>query len=250
MTAKLQAPRHVAIIMDGNGRWARQRGMPRASGHRRGVETLRRIARAARELGIAYLTLYSFSTENWSRPQSEIRELFGLLKLFVRRDLAELHRENVRVRVIGRRDDLPSDILALLQEAERLTWDNDGQTLVIAFNYGGRAELAEAARRLAMQAVSGAIAAQSIDEETMAAALDTAGMPDPDLLIRTSGEKRLSNFLLWQIAYSEIVFVDKLWPDFTREDLVAAIGEYAGRVRRYGGLGEEDGQGASRSAGP
>lgn len=251
MTAKLQPPRHVAIIMDGNGRWARQRGLPRAGGHRQGVETVRRVAGAARDLGIGFLTLYSFSTENWRRPKSEISELFSLLRLFVRRDLAELHRENVRVRIIGGRSDLPADILALLQEAERLTAANGGQTLIIAFNYGSRAEIAAAARKLAAKAVAGAVPVDAIDEDAVSAELDTAGIPDPDLVIRTGGEKRLSNFLLWQAAYAELVFSDKLWPDFGREDLEQAIGEFSSRVRRFGGLGAENGEGqdAARSTG-
>jgi len=238
-----KAPRHVAIIMDGNGRWAVQRGLPRVRGHHQGVEAVRRVARAARELGIEYLTLYSFSTENWSRPRSEIGELFSLLKMFIRRDLAELHQNNVRVRIIGERDGLPSDILPLLVEAERLTAENTGQTLVIAFNYGARSEIAAAARRLARLAADGKLDPAAIDSVLFETALDTSGIPDPDLVIRTSGEQRLSNFLLWQSAYSELVFVDKYWPDFGEADLASAIAQFSGRKRRFGGLEHDLGRG-------
>lgn len=240
-----KVPRHVAIIMDGNGRWALRRGLGRVRGHRQGVETVRRIARAARDIGIGYLTLFSFSTENWSRPKAEVGELFTLLKLFVRRDLAELHQNNCRVRIIGNREGLPEDIPPLLIEAERLTANNDGQTLVIAFNYGSRAEIALAARRLAEKAVRGEIDPEDITPELLEDHLQTAGIPDPDLVIRTSGEHRISNFLLWQSAYSEFVFEDKLWPDFTPEDFASAIQAFAARDRRFGGLNEA----ASRDTG-
>ena len=234
-------PRHVAIIMDGNGRWALQRGLPRFRGHHQGVEAVRRVARAAREMGIDYLTLYSFSTENWSRPKAEVSELFSLLKMFIRRDLAELHRDNVRVVIIGEREGLPSDILPLLVEAERLTANNSGQTLVIAFNYGGRHEIVSATRRIAAMAVRGEISPDDVDAGLFENMLDTRGIPDPDVVIRTSGEKRLSNFLLWQLAYSEFVFVDRLWPDFDAEDLKLAVAEFQGRSRRYGGAVSESG---------
>ena len=240
-----KVPRHVAIIMDGNGRWALRRGLGRVRGHRQGVETVRQIARAARDMGIGYLTLFSFSTENWSRPKAEVGELFALLKLFVRRDLAELHQNNCRVRIIGNREALPEDIPPLLIEAERLTANNDGQTLVIAFNYGSRAEIALAARRIAEKAVRGEIDPEDITPELLEGHLQTAGIPDPDLVIRTSGEHRISNFLLWQSAYSEFVFEDKLWPDFTPEDFASAIQAFAARDRRYGGLNET----ASRDTG-
>jgi undecaprenyl diphosphate synthase len=232
----LRLPRHVAIIMDGNGRWAVKRGLPRFRGHRHGVEAVRRVARAARELGVEYLTLYSFSTENWSRPKAEVGELFSLLKLFIRRDLAELHQNNVRLRVIGEREGLPDDILPLLAEAEKLTAKNTGQTLVIALNYGARQEIARAAKRLAQKAAAGQIDPDAIDAAMVERELETSGIPDPDLIIRTSGEVRLSNFLLWQSAYSELVFVDALWPDFGESEFLAAIEEYSGRNRRYGGL--------------
>src|SRR5262245_53354198 len=230
------APNHVAIIMDGNGRWAARRGLPRAEGHRRGVEALRRTVRAAVELGVRYLTIYSFSSENWRRPATEVGELLGLLRLFVRNDLADLHRNNIRIRVIGGRDDLAPDILDLLLEAEALTASNTGLNLVVAFNYGGRQELVRVMRALARDVGSGSIRAEDIDAELVTARLDTGGIPDPDLVIRTSGEMRLSNFLLWQAAYAEFVFTPVLWPDFDRAALEAAIAEFRQRERRFGGL--------------
>jgi len=229
-------PRHVAIIMDGNGRWAAARGLPRIEGHRRGVEALRKTVRAAGELGIAVLTIFSFSSENWSRPQSEIRDLLALLRRFIRNDLVELHKSNVRVRVIGERDDLPRDIGALLEEAEDLTQQNDGLMLVVAFNYGARQEIARAARRLAVEVRDGRLSADDITPELLARHLDEPDLPDPDVIIRTSGEQRLSNFLLWQAAYSELVFVPIYWPDFDRAALESAIAEYHRRERRFGGL--------------
>jgi undecaprenyl diphosphate synthase len=236
LPATAAAPRHVAIIMDGNGRWAEARGLPRGEGHRRGVEALRRTVRAAGELGIGILTIFSFSAENWSRPQAEIRDLMGLLRLFVRNDLADLHRNNVRVRVIGERDDLAADIRALVEEAETLTRENTGLTVVVAFNYGSRQEIARAAQLLALEVRDGRLAPEQVTAERLGAALDTAALPDPDLIIRTSGEQRLSNFLLWQAAYSELVFVPMYWPDFDRAALEAAIDEYHRRERRFGGL--------------
>jgi undecaprenyl diphosphate synthase len=229
-------PRHVAIIMDGNGRWAAARGLPRVEGHRRGVEALRKTVRAARELGISVLTIFSFSSENWSRPQSEIRDLLSLLRRFIRNDLADLHKSNVHVRIIGERDDLSRDIRGLLEEAEDLTRDNDGLTLVVAFNYGARQEIARAARRLADDVAKGARSAADITPELLASRLDAPDLPDPDVIIRTSGEQRLSNFLLWQAAYSELVFVPVNWPDFDRAALEGAIAEYRRRERRFGGL--------------
>ena len=231
-----EVPRHVAIIMDGNGRWAAARGLPRVEGHRRGVEALRRTVRAARELGIAYLTIFSFSSENWSRPQSEIRDLLSLLRRFIRNDLADLHKSNVRVRIVGERDDLAPDIRALLQEAEELTRDNDGLTLVVAFNYGARQEIARAARRLVREVAAGRLAPEAITPDLLAQNLDAPDLPDPDVIVRTSGEQRLSNFLLWQAAYSELVFVPTNWPDFDKATLESAIAEYRRRERRFGGL--------------
>jgi len=229
-------PRHVAIIMDGNGRWAQQRGLPRTFGHRKGVDAVRRTVRAAMELGIEYLTLYAFSSENWSRPASEIADLMGLLKFFIRRDLAELHQNGVRILVIGERENVDPDVMALIDEARELTAGNEALNLVIAFNYGSRAEIAKAARLLAERVAAGEMPSADITPESLAAALDTSGVPDPDLLIRTSGEMRLSNFLLWQSAYTEFVFLEAYWPDFGMEQLSAAVGLYHARSRRFGGL--------------
>ncbi len=231
-----EMPRHVAIIMDGNGRWASARGLPRGEGHRRGVEALRKTVRAAGEMGISFLTIFSFSAENWSRPPSEIRDLMGLLRRFIRNDLAELHQNHVKVRVIGERDDLDPDIRRLLDEAEELTKDNDGLTLVVAFNYGARQEIARAAARIAAMVKQGAIDTAEINADLVGQNLDASDLPDPDLIIRTSGEQRLSNFLLWQAAYSELVFVPTYWPDFDRAALEGAIAEYRRRERRFGGL--------------
>jgi undecaprenyl diphosphate synthase len=226
----------VAIIMDGNGRWAAARGLPRVEGHRRGVETLRRTVRAAGDLGISFLTIFSFSSENWSRPPSEITDLMGLLRRFIRKDLAELHNSNVRVRIIGERDDLDRDIRLLLQEAEDLTRNNDGLTLVVAFNYGARQEIARAARKLAIEVAAGRLSPDDITPERLGGHMHAPDIPDPDVIIRTSGEQRLSNFLLWQAAYSELVFVPINWPDFDRAALEGAIEEYRRRERRFGGL--------------
>lgn len=229
-------PAHVAIIMDGNGRWANARGLPRTIGHRKGVERVRETVRAAGEAGIRYLTLFAFSSENWRRPESEISDLFGLLKTFIRRDLAELHRENVRVRVIGDRVNLRDDLKALLVEAEETTKANTALNLVIAFNYGSRDEIARAAASLARDVAAGLVRAEEIGPEQISRRLDTAGMPDPDLIIRTSGEERLSNFLLWQAAYSELMFVPEYWPDFSRDVFFQALDRYSSRERRFGGL--------------
>jgi undecaprenyl diphosphate synthase len=229
-------PAHVAIIMDGNGRWAARRGLPRIEGHRRGVEAIRRAVRAAGELGIRYLTLYSFSSENWRRPAQEVADLLGLLKRFVRHDLADLHAHNVRVRIIGERESLAADIRSLLEEAEELTQGNDGLNLVIAFNYGGRQEIARAVQALARRVKAGELEPEAIDMRAIEAALDTHGVPDPDLVIRTSGELRISNFLTWQSAYSEFIFLPDFWPDFDHDTFRAAIEEYCRRDRRFGGL--------------
>lgn len=236
-----RVPEHVAIIMDGNGRWAQGRGLPRTEGHRRGMETVRRIIRHASNRGVGHLTLYSFSSENWRRPAEEVGFLMGLLKFFIRRDLAELHAENVRVRVIGERAGLPPDIVCLLDEAESLTRDNTGMTVVIAFNYGSRNEIVGAVQRLAADVVAGRLAIEDIDQAAVSNHLLTADIPDPDLLIRTSGEQRLSNFLLWQAAYSELVFVPVHWPDFDEAAFDGAIDEYRGRERRFGGVGVRKG---------
>jgi undecaprenyl diphosphate synthase len=233
---RADAPVHVAIIMDGNGRWAAARGLPRAEGHRRGVEALRRAVRNAGDLGVKVLTIYSFSTENWTRPAQEIDDLMVLIKRFVREDLAELHRAGVRVRVIGDRQGLDPEILGLIGEAEELTRANDRLMLVVAFNYGGRQELARAAQRLAVEAVAGRLDPAKIDANELERRLDTAGIPDPDLIIRTSGEQRLSNFLLWQSAYAEFVVLSVYWPDFDQVAFEEAIAEFRRRERRFGGL--------------
>ena len=231
------APRHVAIIMDGNGRWASRRGLPRFEGHRRGVEAVRRTVRASIELGISYLTIYSFSTENWSRPAAEVAELMGLIRRFIRNDLADLHARNVRVRIIGESEGISEDLQRLLAEAESLTRDNAGLTLMIAFNYGARQEIARAAQALAAMAAEGRLDPQSINVDMVGRFLSTSGVPEPDLLIRTSGEQRLSNFLLWQLAYAEFVFLPVLWPDFDKQHLEEAVAVFRGRDRRYGGVG-------------
>jgi undecaprenyl diphosphate synthase len=234
-SAKGGMPVHVAIIMDGNGRWAAGRGLPRVEGHRRGVEAVRRAVRSATEMGIDYLTVYGFSSENWRRPAQEIADLLGLLKRFIRNDLAELHRNNVKVRVIGERDTLASDIEVLLHEAEDLTVANTGLTLVVAFNYGGRQEIVRAVRSIAERVRAGDIDLDQVDMGLLEASLDTQGIPDPDLVIRTSGEQRLSNFLPWQSAYAEFVFLPDFWPDFDDRAFRAAIDQYIGRDRRFGG---------------
>lgn len=230
------APKHVAIIMDGNGRWAKARGLRRTDGHREGVEAARRAVEAARDLGVQYLTLYSFSTENWRRPAGEVRDLMGLLKQFIVDDLPRLKKENVRVRIIGDRDSLTPDLKALVKRAESETRDNDKFVLQIAFNYGGRDEILRVVKAAIKDAQKGLIDIATLSEESFSARLDTTGVPDPDLIIRTSGEKRISNFLIWQAAYAEYVFLDVLWPDFDAEVFVGAIGEYCTRERRYGGV--------------
>lgn len=236
MRETASVPNHVAIIMDGNGRWAKTRGLPRAAGHKAGMKALQDTVRNASDLGIRYLTLYAFSSENWSRPAAEVSDLLGLLKIFIRRDLAELHRSNVEIKIIGDRAGLKPDILNLLEEAEQLTHGNDLMTLIIAFNYGSRDEIARAAKKMAIDVVQGRISIDDIGQGALSVRLDTVGIPDPDLLIRTSGEVRLSNFLMWQAAYAELVFVPCFWPDFDKAQLLNALGEYYQRERRFGGL--------------
>lgn len=228
-------PRHVAVIMDGNGRWAKLRGLPRAAGHRQGAEAAKRVVRAAAELGIPYITLYSFSAENWSRPEQEVDDLMNLLRTYLRSEVADLHEQGARLRVIGDRSRLARDIVELIEHTERLTADNKAITVVIALSYGSRQEIAEAARTLAHDVLEGRLQPHDIDVDAVEARLFTHGMPDPDVVIRTSGEKRLSNFLSWQAAYAELVFVDRLWPDFAKRDLEAALEEFYRRERRYGG---------------
>jgi undecaprenyl diphosphate synthase len=232
--AQLPPPKHVAIIMDGNGRWAKARGLPRVAGHRRGAEAARRTVEAAAELGVAYLTLFGFSSENWKRPANEVDDLMALLRHYLRGEVAELHRHNIRIRVIGDRERLAPDIVTLIENTEALTAGNTRLQVAIALSYGGRAEIAGAARRIAEEVLAGKLAPAEIDEVCFARHLLTADMPDPDLVIRTSGEQRLSNFLLWQTAYSEFVFIETLWPDFGKPDLERALREYHGRDRRYG----------------
>src|SRR5437588_1306651 len=227
-------PRHIAIIMDGNGRWAKAHGLPRIAGHRRGAEAARRTVIAAAEFGVPYLTLFGFSSENWKRPSAEIQDLMALLRHYLRGEIAELHRNGVRLKVIGQLARLAPDIVGMIERAETLTRDNSRITLTIALSYGGRAEIVAAVQAIVAQAACGGLAAEDVDEDCLARHLFTADIPDPDLLIRTSGEQRISNFLLWQCAYSELVFTKTLWPDFGRADLEQAIADYCGRVRRYG----------------
>jgi len=229
-------PRHVAIIMDGNGRWAAGRGLPRSAGHKQGVDALRDAVRTAGELGIEYLTIYSFSSENWSRPASEVSFLLELLRRFIRTDVADLHNAGVKIVVIGERQGLDPNILKLLDEAEALTRENTNLKLVVAFNYGSRQEITRAARMIATKVAEGKIDPADITPAVLANHLDTGGVPDPDLLIRTGGEQRLSNYLLWQCAYTEFVFTPEYWPDFTSDVFRRAIADFQSRDRRFGGL--------------
>ncbi len=229
-------PRHVAIIMDGNGRWAKARGLPRVAGHRQGAEAARAVLRAAGEAGVECLTLYAFSSENWRRPESEISDLMGLLRFYIGAELNALHREGIRLKILGDHRAFPADVAKLVDSAVAKTASNSRMTLAIALNYGSRLELVQAAQLLAARAAAGEIEPAEIDEPMLDASLYTSGLPPLDLLIRTSGEHRLSNFLLWQSAYAELLFVDTLWPDFDGDSLRAAIADFAGRERRYGGL--------------
>lgn len=228
------SPVHVAIIMDGNGRWARSRGLPRTAGHRRGAEAARVAVETAARMGVQFLTLFAFSSENWKRPESEISDLMGLLRHYLRSEIGRFHESGIRLKVIGDRSRLSPDIVALISGGEERTAGNEKMTLIIALNYGGRAEIAKAARQIADKVAAGLVRVDDVDERLIAAHLETADIPEPDLLIRTSGEKRISNFLIWQLAYTELVFLDLLWPDFSRKDFEAAIHEYEGRNRRYG----------------
>ncbi len=230
------APRHVAIIMDGNGRWAAARGLPRSAGHKTGIDALRRAVKAASDFGIEYLTIYSFSTENWSRPKSEVTFLLDLLRRFIRQDVAELHASGVQLKIIGARDDLEPSMVAMLADAEKLTAGNSKLKLVVAFNYGSRQEILRATQAIAASVKSGALNEDDISAETFSLALDTAHIPDPDLLIRTGGEQRISNFLLWQCAYTEFVFVPEFWPEFDAAIFKRALDEFGARDRRFGGV--------------
>ncbi|MBY0428265.1 MAG: isoprenyl transferase [Alphaproteobacteria bacterium] len=227
-------PQHVAIIMDGNGRWAAARGLPRAMGHKAGIEAVRRALQSAIEASVPYLTLYGFSSENWKRPADEVQDLMGLLRLYLQGELAQLHKEKVRLRIIGDRTRFDKDIIALIEKAENLTANNTRLNLTVALSYGGRQEMVRAVQVLAEQARAGKVMPDAIDEAAVSAELYTKDIPDPDLIIRTSGEKRISNFLLWQSAYAEFVFLDTLWPDFTAEDMNRALDEFNKRERRYG----------------
>lgn len=230
-------PVHAAIIMDGNGRWAEARGLPRIAGHQKGAEAVKNTVKSAISMGVSYLTLFGFSSENWKRPESEVKELMGLLRFYIKKEINELHEEGIRFQVIGDRTRLAPDIVALIDDAENLTGNNSRLTLTIALSYGGRAEITMAARRIAQDVAQGRLNIEDIDEKEFSARLFTADMPDPDILIRTSGEERISNFLLWQLAYAEFIFIDTLWPDFSDADFVGAIREYQSRERRYGATG-------------
>lgn len=230
-------PPHIAVIMDGNGRWAKARGLPRTAGHKRGAEAVRNTVEGAVEEGVRYLTLFGFSSENWKRPADEIRDLMGLLRFYLKSEIKKLNREGIRLRVIGERSRLDADIVALIEESEQNTRNNQRLDLTIALSYGSRAEIVSAVKTIAGQVESGEISANDVTESLIDSHLYTADIPDPDLLVRTSGEYRISNFLLWQLAYTEFVFLDKLWPDFSKEDLRTAIKEFQSRDRRFGAAG-------------
>jgi len=232
----LTPPQHIAIIMDGNGRWAQKRGLPRIAGHKRGLNSVRKVTREAKALGIKYLTLFAFSTENWLRPREEVHGLMDLFRLYMRRECKTLVAEGVRIKFIGDPSEMPKDIQKLMIEAEELTAKGDVMTLVVALNYGSRAEIVRAAARLAERVANGEISSEDVTEEAISAELTTRGIPDPDLILRTSGEQRLSNFLLWQAAYTEFLFIDKHWPDFDAAALQQAVVAYNARDRRFGGL--------------
>ena len=230
----LPPPVHVAIIMDGNGRWAMARGLPRSAGHKRGAESVRKSVKGAISNGVSYLTLFGFSSENWKRPPDEIRDLMGLLRLYLKSEIKDLHKEGVRLLIIGDRGNLDKDIIEIIQSSEEMTKNNTRLTLIIALSYGGRAEILHAAKQIGKDIVQGDLQISDIDEDTLSERLFTKDIPDPDLLIRTSGEQRLSNFLLWQCAYTEFIFIDTLWPDFAESDFESAIKVFQNRERRYG----------------
>lgn len=235
----MSIPRHIAIIMDGNGRWAKARGLSRTEGHKEGAKAALRAIEAARDAGVSYVTLFSFSSENWSRPQAEIDDLMSLLRFYLQKETAEMHKSGARLLFIGDRAKLSADIVRLMEQAEDVTKNNTKITVVVALNYGGRQDIISAAKELVRQAEKGEIRADQVDEVIFSSALMTHDVPDPDLVIRTSGECRISNFLLWQMAYAELFFMDVLWPDFTKQDMEQAIHFYSGRDRRYGGLSEK-----------
>lgn len=227
-------PQHIAIIMDGNGRWANRRGLPRTEGHRRGIGKIREIIRAADELGIKAITFFAFSTENWKRPKQEIAMLMRSLKIFLNKEIQDFHEKNIRFQQIGRDDPIPKELQALLRKSEELTKNNSGLVVNLALNYGSKAEIIDAIKNIAHSAIRGELNVDELDEDSFSNYLYTAGLPDPDLLIRTSGEMRISNFLLWQLSYAELYFTKRYWPDFSKEDLIAAIDDFQKRDRRYG----------------
>ncbi|WP_332690181.1 isoprenyl transferase [Devosia sp.] len=233
---RLRIPNHLGVIMDGNGRWAKARGKRRTEGHIEGVKALRNLVQLCINYGVAHLTVFSFSSENWTRPKDEISFIFNLLRRFVASDLQNLIRNNVQVRIIGSRDGLEPSLVRLIEDVETKTAGNSGLVLIVAFNYGGKAEIADATRHIAREVAAGRLSPEAITEDTIAGALYTAGLPDPDLIIRTSGEQRISNFLLWQAAYSEFVFVDEYWPDFGEASFVKVLETFALRDRRFGGI--------------
>jgi len=233
-TKELNVPTHVAIIMDGNGRWAQARNLPRTAGHKKGVDAVRAVVETAAEIGVSYLTLFGFSTENWKRPTGEVNDLMGLLRLYLKKEVSSLAKNGISLKIIGDRQSLPDDVCTLIEESEAKTAGGSRLTLVIALSYGGRADIAEAVRRLAKGVAQGEVDPASISEEMISSNLYTANMPDPDLVIRTSGEQRISNFLLWQSAYSEFLFEDTLWPDFGRDAFLKALDDYNLRERRFG----------------
>ncbi len=235
----MNIPTHVAIVMDGNGRWATARGLNRVEGHRKGAETARLIVESAKAMGIPYLTLFSFSSENWSRPPSEVDDLMNLLRYYLKKETAELHKGGARLHVIGDRTRLSHDIVQLIENAENLTRNNGQITVLIAFSYGGRQDILCAAQELARQALAGIVDPEKVDENIFSRYLMTGDVPDPDLMIRTSGESRISNFMMWQLAYAELYFTDTLWPDFVRKNLEEAIAFFNSRDRRYGGRDEK-----------
>ncbi|TPW33027.1 isoprenyl transferase [Martelella alba] len=232
-------PEHVAIIMDGNGRWANGRGFKRIIGHRKGVDAVKVAVESARDAGVGYLSLFAFSSENWKRPKDEVDSLMGLITVFIRRELANYHRQNIRFRMIGDKSGLSDVVVSALDDAEEMTRNNTGLTVIVAVNYGGRAEIARAVKAIAEDVAAGRLKAEDVGEDAIAARLDTFGIPDPDLIIRTSGEQRLSNFMLWQAAYSEFLFLPCLWPDFSRETFLSALETYARRDRRFGSVVEQ-----------
>ena len=235
MNPATKITQHIAIVMDGNGRWAESRGIPRAEGHRRGAEAAQKVVQLAQERGVKYLTLFTFSSENWSRPASEIDDLMNLLRYYLKKETAEMHKQGARLKVIGDRGRLADDVVRLIENAESVTRDNTAITVQIALSYGGRQDILFAAKALAQKAMIGQADIEAQTEESFAQLLMTDGVPDPDLMIRTSGEKRISNFMIWQLAYAELFFTDTLWPDFAAKDIDEALAFYAGRERRFGG---------------